>query len=140
MKRPAKKRLMQALNSLIYAYSNDTISHSIVSCPLCQIYVGENRGRKANESLYKCNNCINTIFVRNPEDSNSEYGCVSRGIKFKKLDFDMPTVKENRANHPHLAKFWKEVKDYLITEKLDDILNITPEIKANILKIAENYK
>jgi hypothetical protein len=138
MKRPSKKRLIEALDVLIAAYDSNLISHNVDRCPLCLVYISENkRINVLFGSRYKCNNCINTVFVNN---GSEEYGCVYRGFKFKKLGFDLPTTKENLANHQYLIQFWQEVRDYLKTEKIDNIIKLTPDVKANILKIAEKYK
>ena len=129
----SKKRLIEAINHLIAGYENNCIQHRIDRCPLCLIYHNDKAYGRSNE----CRNCINTVFL--DENHSFHYGCVIRGRKFPKLDFDV-FDQQILVTNGHNASFWRDMLKLINSSKITDINKLTPEFKNAIIEIASKYK
>ena len=127
MKRLNKRKILEAVQELIIGYENNSLYHSIASCPLCKIYYND---RKEYNIGVTCENCLNFTFY----DSLSEiYPCIMRNNDFKLLDFD-------GENDENLARFWQEIYDLLSLTSYMKVLKPDQGLKTKILEIAEKYK
>lgn len=126
-----KEKILNALRQLIETYSNDTIEHSLQSCPLCMAYHSSHNYQGSASYKDTCGNCLNLIF---DNGDPREYSCLQRTISFSKLNW------LNKGNNQNLSNFWSEVYDVLILESEEDILGMSESFKSQLLSIAEKYK
>lgn len=132
-----KADVIDVIDELIDGYSNETLDHTVTSCPLC----------KACRYNNSCNNCLNIVFY---VGSGAYFDCTQRCQTYTKLDYtyddseeaeDMFSTYENtHRNDANLAKFWSEVRGLVKLSSEADVLNMSDDFKSKMLEIAEKYR
>lgn len=129
-----KELILQAIQKLVISYGNNTIMHLLQTCPLCRVFIGNiNCEAFMNYDIvnHSCKGCPNQVFIssKNPEFSP----CIQRGDLYPELDYFYS------FNNRNLSDFWGEVYILLVDQSEEDILNMPPVLKSEMIKIAEKY-
>ena len=118
-----KEIVLSAVRALIKSYSDDSINHYLLNCPLCKIYFFKEKS---------CDKCLNLIFEDDLDLIHRP--CVNRGTKYSSLNYI------NRYNNETLSKYWQNVHDLLEVTPEEEILRMSVVMKVKILIIAERYR
>lgn len=115
-----KQKLIEIVKELIRGYSESTLRHTLLSCPLCIEY------HTLKNGISSCGSCPNQVFKH---IFNLYRPCVVRGLKYTTLDYR----KENDEN---LAKFWTRVLELIKVTDEENLVKLSNEFRNEVIKIA----